>query len=80
MRYVATFFSHYSAMLTKKALDEANVKASLSPTPRKVSSSCGTCLIYEDKDPHTGYMDSDYEAIYTYDEKSDTYRLLIENE
>ena len=80
MEYVATFYSHYSAVLSKKALDRKSVNSKLAPTPRKVSSSCGTCLMYNSDGPCEMLMDDDFEAIYEYDGKSDSYALIIDNE
>ena len=80
MEYVATFFSHYSAVLSKKALDRKGISSKLAPTPRKVSSSCGTCLLYESDGPCEHLMDDDFEAVYEYDTKNDSYIKIIDNE
>ena len=45
--YVATFYSHFGAMMYFKALGKRDITAKLMPVPRKVSSSCGTCVRYE---------------------------------
>ena len=49
------------------------------PVLRKLSSSCGTCVVYSADDPCLMQMDEDVEGVYeiTGDE---TYRLLYENE
>lgn len=47
MTYIATFFSHYGAMHCKKLCDEAGLSARLMPVPRRLSSSCGTCVRIE---------------------------------
>ena len=41
---LATFYSHYGAMLTKKRLGDS---CTLRPVPRSLSSSCGTCACLE---------------------------------
>jgi len=46
-KYTATFYSHFGAMSYFKALKIQGVTAKLMPVPRKVSSSCGTCVYYE---------------------------------
>ena len=51
--YVATFFSHYGALTYCKALKEQSIDAKLMPAPRRVSSSCGTCVCYV----HASYID-----------------------
>ena len=45
--YIATFYSHFGALTYCKALKEQGVSAKLMPVPRKISSSCGTCVRYE---------------------------------
>ena len=46
-RYVATFHTHLSAMLTCRALTDAGLEARMAPVPRSISSSCGTCVRFE---------------------------------
>ena len=46
-RYIATFHSHFGALLYFKALKKQEISAKLMPTPRKASSSCGTSVSYE---------------------------------
>ena len=53
--YTATFYSHFGAMTYNKALKSHGISAKLMPVPRKVSSSCGTCVNYE----HTSAIDHD---------------------
>lgn len=49
------------------------------PVPRKLSSSCGTCVRYTAEDPNLNAMDEDVEGVY---EKisNDAYILLMEKE
>lgn len=42
MEYVATFFSHYDAVLFTRKLSEMGIVGTMMPVPRRVSSSCGT--------------------------------------
>ena len=44
--YIATFYSHFGALSYCKALEKQNIVAKLMPVPRKLSSSCGTCVYY----------------------------------
>jgi len=46
-KFVATFFSHYDALTFFNFLKERGKTAKLSPVPRKVSASCGTCVEFE---------------------------------
>lgn len=66
-RFVATFHTHLSAILTRKALQRAGITATLTPVPRKLSSSCGSCVFYEAEDPFYACMDEDTEAVYRVD-------------
>lgn len=42
--YVATFFTHFDAICFSKELDVMGVDVKLMPVPRRLSSSCGTCV------------------------------------
>ncbi|AHF10858.1 MULTISPECIES: DUF3343 domain-containing protein [Dehalobacter] len=48
MEYIATFYSHYGAMRFKKKCIANNLHAVVMPVPRSLSSSCGSCVKYED--------------------------------
>lgn len=43
-RYIATFFSHFGAIRFGRFLRERGVEHALTPVPRQLSSSCGTCV------------------------------------
>ena len=43
-QFIATFHTHLSALMTSRALNAAGAKAGMMPVPRKLSSSCGTCV------------------------------------
>ena len=45
--YIATFFSHFGAIRFNKDLKAAGLSGKLMPVPRRVSSSCGTCVKFE---------------------------------
>ena len=62
--YIATFHTHLSALLSARTLGEAGVSARLEPVPRKLSSSCGTCVRYEAEEDCREKMDEDLEAVY----------------
>jgi len=62
--YIATFHTHLSALLTSRTLTELGVPARMMPVPRKLSSSCGTCVRYLAEEPHLSSMDEDVEAVY----------------
>ena len=77
--YVATFHTHLSALMTSRNLKAAGVSARMMPVFRKLSSSCGTCVVYRAQSPCLAQMDEDVEDVYEIvgDEE---YRLLYENE
>lgn len=77
--YIATFHTHLSALMTSRNLGGLGVKAQMMPVPRKLSSSCGTCVRYLAEEPNLSAMDEDVEAVY---EKisSEEYTLLMEAE
>ena len=45
--YIATFFSHFGAIRFSKQLKSEGIAAKLMPVPRRVSSSCGTCVKFQ---------------------------------
>ena len=49
--YIATFFTHHDAMVYKRGLDKQAIKSKLMPVPRKLSSSCGTCISFDAQSP-----------------------------
>ena len=78
MNFVATFYTHLAALRTAKALERAGVQAVLAPVPRALSSSCGTCVLYEGEGPLLERMDADTEAVYRRTEAG--YQRLMKNE
>ena len=62
--YIATFHTHLSALMTSRALTGLGVQARMMPVPRKLSSSCGTCVRYLAEAAHLDAMDEDVEAVY----------------
>ena len=77
-RYVATFHTHVAALLTARTLGTAGTAARMAPVPRKLSSSCGTCVLYEADTPCLASMDADVEAVYLCPAEG-TYQRLYEN-
>lgn len=64
-QYVATFHTHLAALRSCNALKKGGITgARLAPVPRRLSSSCGTCALYEGEDPMLKCMDTDVEAVY----------------
>lgn len=53
MVYIATFYSHFGAIRFKKEYSDRISSAVLSPVPRDLSSSCGTCVRFNADDSFT---------------------------
>ena len=77
--FIATFHTHLSALMTSRSLTALGIRAQMMPVPRKLSSSCGTCVRYHAEEPNLSAMDEDVEAVY---ERVGTeeYTLLMESE
>ena len=78
MNFVATFYTHLSALRTARALEGEGIQAELAPVPRVLSSSCGTCVFYGGEDPLLERMDQDIEAVYR--QTGTGYACLMKNE
>jgi len=59
--YMATFHTHLSAMRSQRTLSAGGVQARLSPVPRSLSASCGTCVRYRADTPCLDALDADME-------------------
>ena len=79
MNYVATFHTHLSALLTSQAILGAGGSARMSPVPRTLSASCGTCVRFEADHDCRELLDRDFEALYAVNEKGG-YTPLLQNE
>lgn len=79
MHYLATFYTHLSAIQTDCALKARGVNSQMAPVPRAVSSSCGTCVRYEAESDCLDALDEDVEALYC-EQPAGNYRLLMKNE
>lgn len=63
-QFVATFHTHLAALKTHRKMTAQGVAARMAPVPRKISSSCGTCVFYEAEDACEAMLDADTEAVY----------------
>ena len=75
---VITFYTHHSAQLTNKMLKATGINSKMSPVPRKLSSSCGSCVIAECEELDFSLLDEDFESVYK--AENDSYILLCGNE
>lgn len=78
MRYLVTFYTHFAALRSQKNLAAAGISGKLSPVPRQLSSSCGTCLRYEGEGADLELLAADWEAVYR--ETEEKYVLLESRE
>ena len=62
--FVATLHTHLAALLTHRRVSEAGISARMAPVPRRISSSCGTCVFFDADTPCMEQMDRDTEAVY----------------
>ena len=76
--FVATFHTHLIALMTSRALTDAGFAARMAPVPRKLSSSCGTCVFYSAPDVHQELLDEDTERVYAVEEEQ--FVLVLELE
>lgn len=76
--YIATFHTHIAAIRTHRTLKALQVPAQLSPVPRYLSSSCGTCVRYQAEEPYLLHMDSDVECVVELG-VGERYSVLFEN-
>lgn len=74
-QFVATFYTHLSALLTCRALEASGFPARMAPVPRVLSSSCGTCVFYSAPDHCETLLDEDTEAVY--EQKNGTYQTIL---
>ena len=77
--FIATFHTHLSALMTSRNLNAHGARAGMMPVPRKLSSSCGTCVRYQAEEPLLNRMDADVEAVYEVIGREE-YTCLMANE
>ena len=77
MKCVITFYNHFGAVRYKKEAERSGWKVQLSPVPRSLSSSCGTCVFCDtmDADPRERITD-EMEQIAVTAESGDGYRTI----
>lgn len=61
--YIATFFSHFGAIRFGRALRALGIPHKLTPVPRQLSSSCGTCVRFQ-ADPLPALPEEDLERLF----------------
>ena len=75
MKCVITFYNHFGAVRYKKEAERSGWKVQLSPVPRSLSSSCGTCVLCDcGSDDPMQYITDEMEQIAVME--NDRYRTL----
>jgi hypothetical protein len=79
MDYLATFHTHFDSIKYYKYIKTVAKKATMKPVPRKLSSSCGSCVIFstEGELPLPQLHSSDLEKLYWVNNTE--YELILEN-
>lgn len=78
--FIATFHTHADAIVAHRTLTEKGADARMMPVPRKLSSSCGTCVRYTAENSYAEELKpADFEAIYTV-EGIGKYAVLVKGE
>ncbi|GAB1476829.1 hypothetical protein MASR2M70_16650 [Bacillota bacterium] len=80
MEYLATFHTHFDAVKYHKEIANMGAKAALRPVPRKLSSSCGSCVsfTYGEDLPPEQFFTPDVERLYRV--TGEDYVLIAEND
>ena len=64
--FIATFYTHADALIAHTKLSKMGLNANMMPVPRKLSSSCGTCVRYTAEDALIDLLKTcDAEGIYS---------------
>ena len=74
---IATFYTHLGALRFERRLKKLGESAAMSPVPRKLSASCGTCVRFTATFQNE-WADEDLEAVYE-SVGEGQYRLIYEN-
>lgn len=78
MGYIYTFHSHFYAMRFHKKVSEMGLKAVIMPVPRRVSSSCGSCVKLTNIEDPKSLLDDGVEQLF--ETENDTHTLIYEAE
>lgn len=77
MEYIATFFTHFGAGEYARRLRECRISCRMMPVPRKLSSSCGTCVRFLTENIDPFLQGEDLEGVYRLE--GDRFFPLVEN-
>jgi len=75
---IITFFTHYGAIYCQKKLQQAGYSCKLGPVPRRLSSSCGTCVHLSAPEPPLELL-SQCEPEMVAEKVGEGYEILMDN-
>ncbi len=80
MQYLATFHTHFDAMRFARDCKKKNIINEIKPVPRRISSSCGSCVVFEKEEAYNldACRETNMEAIYEVTEVD--YQLLYQEQ
>lgn len=79
MEYLATFHTHFDAVKYCRFIESHGGKATLRPVPRKLSSSCGSCVVFSIEPFNiNGFLTPDLDELYYIN--GDKYELIGSNQ
>lgn len=64
MEYTATFYTHFAAQTFARRLKKLGLPGKMAPTPRALSASCGTCVVFALEGDCRPLLVEDTEAVY----------------
>ena len=77
MRYIATFYTHFAALRTYRAMAGAGLHAEMAPVPRALSADCGTCVRYDADTPCEELLHADFDRVVLAGEQGDYQTVVI---
>lgn len=78
MKYIVIFFSQSGAIKFNRSMDKKGIECILAPTPRILSSSCGTCARISYGKDISELIDEEVESIYSVKELNN-YSLVYDS-
>lgn len=78
LEYIVTFFTHFGAIKFGRFLEQEGICYNMMPVPRKLSSSCGTCVRFKGEIAFDMREDEEVEGFYCVE--GHEYRMILEKE
>jgi hypothetical protein len=77
--YIATFHTHYSALSTCRAFQNAGQDVEMAPVPRVLSADCGTCLRFFGETVQTELLHQDFDRV-VIELQNGSYQTVVTND